>query len=426
VASNRHAPEGTYDPYTYSGDDDTGAYEVYGSYDSYSHYDTRGQYDTGQFDSRALYDTGAGQFDTDGGQFNGYGRYDTHGSLWTETYEFAAAEEDGPAPEPVTGLDDIPAPAPAPVLDLRHESPAFSPEPEPFEEWNPTEESLRPVRGRHKVVKQRGGSMARSSAVLGVGMIAAVGAGGMATAQEKQPNSISVLDSTAAKNVPGVGALLSDDELAADPLTQGALTDGDTKAGRKDAGEALRSRILAQAQAQQAQADASAQDAAVNKAADAAAAKAAKGAADQRRAAEKARLAKLAKSFALPVSGAQLTSYFGQAGSLWSNNHTGQDFAAASGTPIKAAASGTIKEAGWAGSFGYRTILETKDGTELWFAHQSSMNVSAGEKVTAGQVIGRVGSTGNVTGAHLHFEVHPGGGGAIDPLAWLRGKGVKI
>lgn len=59
-----------------------------------------------------------------------------------------------------------------------------------FDEWNPTEESLRPVRGKHRVAKQRGG-IARSSTVLGVGVIAAVGAGGMASAQAKPPVSIS-------------------------------------------------------------------------------------------------------------------------------------------------------------------------------------------------------------------------------------------
>src|SRR5690606_17609957 len=75
----------------------------------------------------------------------------------------------------------------------------------PFEEWNPTAESIRPVRGRHRVAKQRGGGLARSSTVLGVGVIAAVGAGGMASAQTgKPPVSISIPD------LPNVGSLISD------------------------------------------------------------------------------------------------------------------------------------------------------------------------------------------------------------------------
>ncbi|NED07136.1 M23 family peptidase, partial [Streptomyces sp. SID6648] len=72
----------------------------------------------------------------------------------------------------------------------------------PWEEWNPTAESIRPVRGRHRVAKQRGG-LARSSTVLGVGVIAAVGAGGMASAQTgKPPVSISLPD------LPNVGSLM--------------------------------------------------------------------------------------------------------------------------------------------------------------------------------------------------------------------------
>nr|WP_237519904.1 M23 family metallopeptidase [Streptomyces sp. HUCO-GS316] len=111
---------------------------------------------------------------------------------------------------------------------------------------------------------------------------------------------------------------------------------------------------------------------------------------------------------------------------MWSSGyHTGLDFAAPTGTPIKAIHSGTITEAGWSGSYGYRTVLTLDDGTELWFAHQSSINVSVGQKVTTGDVIGRVGATGNVTGAHLHLEVHAGGSAdGIDPMAWLRGKGL--
>ena len=85
---------------------------------------------------------------------------------------------------------------------------------------------------------------------------------------------------------------------------------------------------------------------------------------------------------------------------MWSSgHHTGLDFAAPTGTPLKAVHSGTVKSAGWAGSYGYRTVLELDDGTEIWYCHQSSMNVTAGQKVTTGDAIGRVGATGNVTGA---------------------------
>ncbi|MFE4536568.1 M23 family metallopeptidase [Streptomyces scopuliridis] len=314
-------------------------------------------------------------------------------------------------------------------------------------EWNPTEESIRPVRGRHRVAKQRG--LARSSTVLGVGVIAAVGAGGIATAQDKPAVSISLPDAITdnlpdAKSLPGMGSLASDDsetETLAAPLTTAGLTTADAEQGATDAGEALRARILQQAEAQQTGADAAQKAAAEAAAAEKAAAEARKqqteaekkieeakkkAEAEARAKAEKERLAKLAASYAMPTSSYTITSTYGQSGSLWSSgSHTGLDFAAPTGTPLKAVHSGTVKSAGWSGSYGYRTVLELEDGTEIWYAHQSSLSVSAGEKVTTGQVIGRVGATGNVTGAHLHLEVHTPGGSGVDPMSWLRGKGLN-
>ncbi|MFB7934826.1 M23 family metallopeptidase [Streptomyces sp. NPDC056039] len=311
----------------------------------------------------------------------------------------------------------------------------------PFQEWNPTEESIRPVRGRHRVTKQRGGGLARSSTVLGVGVIAAVGAGGMASAQTgKPPVSISVSD------LPSVGSLISDDDTpegSSTPLSGlGAAATAKAEEGSSGAGEALRARIMAQVEHQQEQIDTkAAQDAAdaAEKAAAEAVAKAEKEAKDKaaeakrkaeeeaKKKAEAERLAALAKQFTLPTSSYTLTSTFGQAGAYWSSGyHTGLDFAAPTGTPIKAVHSGTITEAGWNGSYGYKTVLTLDDGTEIWYAHQSSIGVSVGQKVSTGDVIGRVGATGNVTGAHLHLEVHSGGSSSgIDPMAWLRGKGLN-
>ncbi|WUI47682.1 M23 family metallopeptidase [Streptomyces sp. NBC_00414] len=310
---------------------------------------------------------------------------------------------------------------------------------ETWEPWNPSADTVVPVRGKHRVAKQRGGGLARSSTVLGVGVIAAVGAGGMASAQTgKPPVSISIPD------LPNVGSLISDEEApegSSTALTAAGLTAADAEEGNADAGEALRSRIMLQAELQQDQVDreaqAAAEAAAAKKAAtlaakeqDAAKAKAAaakeKKEEEAKAKAEAARLATLAKQFTLPTSSYTITSTFGQSGSLWSSGqHTGLDFAAPTGTPIKAIHSGTITEAGWSGSYGYRTVLTLDDGTELWFAHQSSIGVSVGQKVSTGDVIGRVGATGNVTGAHLHLEVHTSGGTGIDPMAWLRGKGLN-
>ncbi|KPI15945.1 Peptidase M23 [Actinobacteria bacterium OK074] len=317
----------------------------------------------------------------------------------------------------------------------------------PWQPWNPTEESLRPVRGKHRVAKQRGGGLARSSTVLGVGVIAAVGAGGMASAQSgKPPVSISVPDIASVTDTVAhsAKALVGEDsgspKGSSTPLTSAGLTTAETAAGATNAGEALRARIIQQAEAQQDSADGTAEVAAQASAAKAAAAAqdkaekdaAAKAAAAKQKAedaakreAAAAKLAALAKQYTLPTSSYTLTSRFGDSGSLWSSGyHTGLDFAAPTGTLIKAIHSGTITEAGWAGSYGYRTILTLDDGTELWFCHQSSISVSVGQKVSTGDVIGRVGATGNVTGPHLHLEVHPGGGDAIDPYAWLTSKGL--
>ncbi|MFE9252086.1 M23 family metallopeptidase [Streptomyces sp. NPDC007088] len=341
------------------------------------------------------------------------------------------------------------------------------PVPEPGTgEWNPTEETVVPVRGRHRVARQRGG-LARSSTVLGVGVLAAVGAGGIATAQEKPKVQLSLPESfpklkdvkdalPEARSLPGVGTLIDDvagedgdapaqlaANPAASPLTSAGVTQADLDQGTTDAGEALRARILTQAETQADSADRSAQRAAEAAAARAAAEHAAteqkkaetarkkaqaearaKAEAEAKAKAEEERLARLARSYTLPVASYTLTSHFGDGGSMWSSgHHTGLDFAAPTGTPLKAVHSATVKEAGWSGAYGYRTVLELDDGTELWYCHQSSISVSAGQQVTTGDVIGRVGATGNVTGPHLHLEVHPGGGAAIDPMGWLRSRG---
>jgi murein DD-endopeptidase MepM/ murein hydrolase activator NlpD len=119
----------------------------------------------------------------------------------------------------------------------------------------------------------------------------------------------------------------------------------------------------------------------------------------------------------------RITATYGQYG-LWSSYHTGMDFAAPSGTPIRAIANGTITEVGSDGAYGNKTVLTLEDGTELWFCHQSSYAVQEGETVRGGDVIGYVGSTGNTTGPHLHLEVRPGGGDPLDPYAALKAHGV--
>lgn len=126
----------------------------------------------------------------------------------------------------------------------------------------------------------------------------------------------------------------------------------------------------------------------------------------------------------LPLDNYRLTATFGEYG-LWSSYHTGLDFAAPSGTPIRAVTNGVVTSAGSDGAYGNKTVITLEDGTELWFCHQSSFAVSTGDTVRSGEVIGYVGSTGHVTGPHLHLEVRPGGGDPVDPDAALRVHGVQ-
>ncbi|GAB3199402.1 hypothetical protein GCM10027062_15960 [Nocardioides hungaricus] len=134
--------------------------------------------------------------------------------------------------------------------------------------------------------------------------------------------------------------------------------------------------------------------------------------------------AKLAlNQWVLPLDSYQLTARYGEYG-LWSSYHTGLDFAAPPGTPIRAVANGVITSAQWDGPYGNKTVITLDDGTELWFCHQTSFLVSAGEEVRAGQVIGTVGATGNVTGPHLHLEVRPGAGDPVDPFQAMVANGV--
>ncbi|MEV5843317.1 transglycosylase family protein [Streptomyces sp. NPDC051985] len=116
-------------------------------------------------------------------------------------------------------------------------------------------------------------------------------------------------------------------------------------------------------------------------------------------------------------------------GSHWSKGyHTGVDFLVPTGTSVQAVEAGQVVTAGWGGSYGYQVVIRHADGRYSQYAHLSAISVRAGQSVSAGQRIGRSGSTGNATGPHLHFEVRtgPGFGSDIDPVAYLRAGGVSI
>lgn len=139
----------------------------------------------------------------------------------------------------------------------------------------------------------------------------------------------------------------------------------------------------------------------------------------QKAAAEAARKERLRPKFVLPVTQKGLSAYFGQAGINWMSVHTGIDFPVSYGTTVMSATDGTVRTQ-WNSAYGNMAIVTAKDGTETWYCHLSSYRVPSGTVVKAGEPIAYSGNSGNSTGPHLHFEVRPAGGSAIDPLPWLR------
>jgi murein DD-endopeptidase MepM/ murein hydrolase activator NlpD len=273
--------------------------------------------------------------------------------------------------------------------------------------------------GRHRMPKQRTQGFAgssRSSAMIGAAAIAAtlgttgfttVAAATATTTTEQQDGA----NTTAFAKVTDPGLALA------------ARIQAQADSQRTAAEESARTQAAKDAEAKRAVLEHAAQVAAAK---DAAAKRAQEARDKEEAAARAAREAerKLLGTFTLPISGYTLTAGFGQAGTYWSHLHTGLDFAAPTGTAVRALGMGTITSAAWSGSYGYRIIETLPDGTEIWYCHLSSIVQGSGA-VKAGAVIARSGATGNVTGPHLHLEVRPGGGAPIDPKPWLVSHGLN-
>ncbi|MER6404830.1 LysM peptidoglycan-binding domain-containing M23 family metallopeptidase [Streptomyces viridosporus] len=136
-----------------------------------------------------------------------------------------------------------------------------------------------------------------------------------------------------------------------------------------------------------------------------------------------------ASGYSSPVPGGGVGTGYKVSGSLWSSGyHTGIDFSIPTGTSLKAVGAGTVVSAGWAGAYGNQVVIKLNDGYYAQYAHLSSLSVSAGQAVSAGQQVGLSGSTGNSTGPHLHFEIRtsPNYGSDVDPVSYLRSKGVAL
>lgn len=142
--------------------------------------------------------------------------------------------------------------------------------------------------------------------------------------------------------------------------------------------------------------------------------------------------AKKAASWVTPVDGYKLSARFAQAGNMWNHTHSGQDFAVKSGTAVVAAHGGKVVKAGGNGAgdgpaYGNAVVINHGNGTFSQYAHLSRVTVKVGQVVQTGQRIALSGSTGNSSGPHLHFEVRTTAnyGSAVDPVAFLRTKGVS-
>ncbi|GAA2920157.1 M23 family metallopeptidase [Streptomyces griseoincarnatus] len=225
----------------------------------------------------------------------------------------------------------------------------------------------------------------------------------------------------------GVVGSLAAPALAAEPaVAQTGLTPVVTL------GDVVADRVDAQAAAQHEAARVAAQEAARKAAEEAARERAVeeaeKARAEKERAAREAERKRL-NTFVSPIPGSYVSTAYQSGGAIWSSgSHTGIDFHAASGTPVQSVGVGTVVEAGWGGAYGNQVVIKMHDGTYTQYAHLSSVSVSAGQEVTAGQQIGLSGATGNVTGAHLHFEARMSAeyGSDLDPVSYLRSHGVNI
>jgi murein DD-endopeptidase MepM/ murein hydrolase activator NlpD len=187
---------------------------------------------------------------------------------------------------------------------------------------------------------------------------------------------------------------------------------------------------LSSAAAASVQEQAAAQAKAAQKAAQAKS-EAAKKAAAKKAAAEPA--AKPASSWVDPVAKYKLSASFAQAGNLWSSTHSGQDFAVSSGTQVVAAHGGTVVKTGGNGAgdgpaYGNAVVIKHGNGTYSQYAHLSRVDVKPGQVVKTGQRIALSGNTGNSSGPHLHFEIRTTAnyGSAVDPVAFLRSKGLSL
>jgi murein DD-endopeptidase MepM/ murein hydrolase activator NlpD len=122
-----------------------------------------------------------------------------------------------------------------------------------------------------------------------------------------------------------------------------------------------------------------------------------------------------------PASGPMSSTF----GPRWGTFHYGLDIAAPYGSDVRAVHSGVVTKAGWFGGYGNAVVIDHGNGLTTRYGHNSSVTVQVGQRVSAGQVIAKVGNTGDSTGPHLHFEVRQDDV-AINPLPYMQMRGVDL
>ncbi|MFI6862727.1 peptidoglycan DD-metalloendopeptidase family protein [Streptomyces sp. NPDC050421] len=401
---------------------DTGAYEI-GAYDTGT-YDT-GTYDTGAYDATA-WNTGAGTGATPEHEQqtaqtshtatvpNGAEQTTPYAYGTDEAYEHQASyasydpyepyrtaefslPETGLGTEATEGTEsgfDAPSPAPSPSDEHARGHEAAAPDSAPAGNHRP---AGRPVTRSGGGSRSRRRSPAKRSALLTVAVpsacvmsvagIAAASVGGMGGGEEKKDETTTMAAADPGTVKPVAANNKLDTQLA--NLSADAENFAD-RASRTQERIDLKARQVAE---------------------------------KKKRADEAARKEALRPKFVMPVKQHGLSAYFGQAGVNWMSVHTGIDFPVDYGTPVMSATDGTVRTQ-FNTAYGNMAIVTAADGTETWYCHLSSTRIRSGS-VKAGDVIAHSGDSGNSTGPHLHFEVRPGGGAAIDPLPWLRSHNIN-
>ncbi|MFH8984407.1 peptidoglycan DD-metalloendopeptidase family protein [Streptomyces varsoviensis] len=360
------------------------------------------QQQTGQWSTTAWSGTGAYGASNATGSYEVYGTtgsYDTIGGAVGETDQWAEAEaETSIAAEAVPPAQPDTAPEPpAPERQSAEETSVL----EPVVTDEAPDEAPAPLpgprrdggnRGRRRGASARSGYRTRRSALLTIAVpsVAAIGVAGIAAASVTGGGGDTKNTEASAPDPATVTPAAANSKL--DTQLAGVSRDADDFADR-----ASRTQQRLDLKARQAE--------------------------EKKRKADEARRKEAERpKFVLPVKQKGLSAYFGQAGVNWMSVHTGIDFPVGLGTPVMAATDGTVRTQ-FNVAYGNMAMVTAPDGTETWYCHLSSNKIRSGT-VKAGDVIAYSGKTGNSTGPHMHFEVRPGSGAAIDPLPWLRSHGL--